>query len=196
MTTDQFKKYFASNYSECIPVGHLYRTTYPHRWFRIHSLHESKRYPDTPEEWELLLNRQNTIITDVLGEDAVIFLVTGYYKTGLPVSIAFEESAFLQNKDLTELELNEFNKENSDDFNKDLFYKAFFCRQTWKHKKLDALLKEIANDELRVFLVSPDKNCIIAPYDGGIDFILKDSRTRDFYMQKYKQWLSKRADGL
>lgn len=36
-------------------------------WFRIHSLPESKRYADTTEEYELLLNRHNEIITDCFG---------------------------------------------------------------------------------------------------------------------------------
>jgi len=41
-----------------------------------------------------------------------------------------------------------------------------------------------------------DKKIIIAPYDGGVDLILKDIETRNIYKQKYSDWLSQREDGL
>jgi len=37
---------------------------------------------------------------------------------------------------------------------------------------------------------------IAAPYDGGVDFILKNNQTRDNFKEKYKEWLSEREDGL
>jgi hypothetical protein len=49
---------------------------------------------------------------------------------------------------------------------------------------------------LRAFFVSVNKKLVIASYDGGIDFILKDIETRDFYKQKNNGWLSSRQDGL
>jgi hypothetical protein len=44
--------------------------------------------------------------------------------------------------------------------------------------------------------LSFEKNVIVAPYDGGVDCILKDVETRDYFKNKYKAWLSKREDGL
>lgn len=44
--------------------------------------------------------------------------------------------------------------------------------------------------------VSSTEQVIVAPYDGGVDFVLKNSGTRDFYKHKYKDWLSARVDGL
>lgn len=71
-----------------------------------------------------------------------------------------------------------------------------FSEQNWHPHKFDNLLKDIAEDNLRAFFVSVYKELIIAPYDGGVDFILKDTKTRDFYKQKYISWLSIRQDGL
>jgi hypothetical protein len=71
-----------------------------------------------------------------------------------------------------------------------------FSEQNWQPKKFDNILKDVAEGNLRAFFVSVDKELIIAPYDGGIDFILKDIKTRDFYKQKYSGWLSARQDGL
>ncbi len=58
------------------------------------------------------------------------------------------------------------------------------------------LLKEIAEYELRAYFISIAKECIIAPYDGGMDIILKDTATRDRYKLKYQEWLSLREDGM
>jgi hypothetical protein len=41
-----------------------------------------------------------------------------------------------------------------------------------------------------------DRNIIVAPYDGGVDFVLQDVLTKEKYKSKYRQWLSERADGL
>jgi hypothetical protein len=62
--------------------------------------------------------------------------------------------------------------------------------------KFDDLLREIAYDNLRAFFVSIEKELMIAPYDGGVDFILKNSETRDLYKRKYNSWLSPRQDGF
>jgi hypothetical protein len=44
--------------------------------------------------------------------------------------------------------------------------------------------------------MSVDDDTLIAPYDGGVDLILKDKEIRDQYKSKYRNWLSKRDDGL
>jgi hypothetical protein len=37
---------------------------------------------------------------------------------------------------------------------------------------------------------------IIAPYDGGVDIIFGDKHPLSIFKEKYKNWLSKREDGL
>ncbi|WP_449384898.1 DUF3885 domain-containing protein [Chitinophaga flava] len=46
--------------------------------------------------------------------------------------------------------------------------------------------QKFAQDNLRAFFISIGKELVIAPYDGGIDFILKNSETRDSYKGKYR----------
>ncbi len=45
-------------------------------------------------------------------------------------------------------------------------------------------------------MVSFEQNIIVAPYDGGIDFIIFDTAKRNALRDKYKDWLSSREDGL
>lgn len=54
----------------------------------------------------------------------------------------------------------------------------------------------IANWELSAFFVALDGQVIIAPYDGGVDVILKDEPTRDACREKYRDWLSAHESGL
>lgn len=58
------------------------------------------------------------------------------------------------------------------------------------------LLKKIADDEVRAFMISFEQNIIIAPYDGGIDIIIFNDAKRNELINKYNDWLSPRADGL
>ena len=71
-----------------------------------------------------------------------------------------------------------------------------YTQVIWEPKKHDDLLLKIANDEIEAFLISFEKNIIVAPYDGGIDFIIHDEALKQHLKEKYKDWLSPREDGL
>ena len=79
MTASQFKEIWTSKYNLTPPISYHLRYAFPERWFRIHSLPESKRYPENDSEWGILLNRQNSLIGDLLGKDSDILVVTGEY---------------------------------------------------------------------------------------------------------------------
>lgn len=51
------------NWPDCPPVGHELKRFYASRWVRFHSLPESKRYADTPAEYDSLLHRHNTVLS-------------------------------------------------------------------------------------------------------------------------------------
>ncbi len=197
MTVEQFYEFWTSNYGETIPISHYFKYDYAHRWFRIHNLPESKRYADNVKEWEILLFRQNTIITDLFGENTNVLLVTGEYNDDSPnvtqiteVEPCFKDYSFaiLERINLYEL--------SPDVYYEGQTYRPAFSETIWNSNRHDALLKEIANDNTRAFFVSPEKKIIVAPYDGGIDFIVEDMPTRNTYKQKYKEWLSEREDGF
>ena len=44
--------------------------------------------------------------------------------------------------------------------------------------------------------ICPSTSCIVAPYDGGVDIIVDTENKRDNLKIKYKDWLSKRKDGM
>ena len=197
MTKEDFNTLWNNTFPETFTISHLFKHNYSDRWFRIHSLPESKRYADNDHEWNILLTRHNEIITDLFGPETPVLLVTGEYDWGnentihlTDVEEVFKDYLFTR---LDNIELSQVNYEED---NEDAVYRPAFAETIWIPNHHNKLLREIANDRTRAFFISFEKQIIVAPYDGGIDFILKDSLTRDFYKGKYKQWLSEREDGL
>ncbi|GAB3785134.1 hypothetical protein GCM10028818_46380 [Spirosoma horti] len=197
MTKEEFNNLWALNYPNTFPIQYLFKNDYSDRWFRIHSLPESKRYATNDTEWETLLLRQNEIITDLFGVDTPILLVTGEYNWGdqRVIHITDEEEIF-KSFIFTRLDKIGLYKIDPEQYDEPDIYRAAFAKTIWRPNFHDNLLREIAKDNIRAFFVSFNKNAIIAPYDGGVDFLLKDSLTKDNYKNKYRQWLSKREDGL
>ena len=61
---------------------------------------------------------------------------------------------------------------------------------------VDHVLCAIARGECTAFFVSAQLDILLAPYHGGMDIILPDVSTRNFYRQKCRAWLSNRPNGL
>lgn len=79
----EFQKYWQTRYSESLPINYELKTVYPERWFRIHSLPESKRYAENESEYQIILDRQNTLINDLIGDNTEIVVSFGLYTDDL-----------------------------------------------------------------------------------------------------------------
>lgn len=197
MTADQFTHLWNSRYPGTIPIPHFFKHDYADRWFRIHSLPQSKRYAEDEGEWEILLGRHNTIITDIFGDNSKVMLVTGeFFADGTVEMHPREETNSFSEIEFVPLDIIDLYKMRPDHYEPGQTYKPMLSEQIWQRNKFDNLLKEIANDKLEAFFIAVDNECIVAPYDGGIDFILKNEHTKSIYKTKYRKWLSSREDGL
>lgn len=197
MTKEDFQKLWNLNYPDTVPISHLFKHNYSEKCFRIHILPESKRYAENEEEWETLISRQNEIATDLFGLDTPILIVTGEYNWADNRSIyVTDEEEIFKPFSFVRLDNIELNKIDSEQYDEPEIYRPAFAQTIWKPNYHDKLLREIANDNTRAFFISFDKNVILAPYDGGVDFVLKDSSTKENYKNKYRQWLSEREDEL
>ncbi|MDO7848442.1 hypothetical protein Q5H92_18900 [Hymenobacter sp. M29] len=203
MTAVQFDQFWLSRFPHTPPISHYFRHDYGDKWFRIHSLPESKRYANTEAEWETLLTRQNAVITDVLGLDTSILLVTGDYLYDelsaeevdftLDSVLTLESIAGLPFEPATRTDLHRMDPE---EYDSGRIYQPFFCEQIWRPHQFDAVLKDIADDCTRVLFIALERECIAVPYDGGVDLFLPTAEARDTYRTKYQAWLSSREDGL
>ena len=71
----EFEKFWNNYFNQTIPLNYLFKEVYRERWLRIHSLPQSKRYPDNDLEMNIILQRQNQIISDIYNENEEIYLV-------------------------------------------------------------------------------------------------------------------------
>lgn len=197
MTSHQFKMLWANRYPASLPISHSFRHDYPERWFRIHSLPESKRYAEEDEDWQILLHRQNSVIAEIIGEHSPILLVTGeYHWEGLTSLDQVEDAASIRRFSFTQLDEIDLYAFRPNEYDKGQTYKPSFCEAVWIKNTFDDVLNDIANDAIRVIFLSVDKDIVVAPYDGGMDLILEDRASRDRYKTKFRDWLSSRSDGL
>jgi hypothetical protein len=197
MTAEQFNNFWTSTYPGTILFQHHFRHNFADRWFRIHSLPNSKRYAEDETERKILLGRQNEIISELLNDNSKFILVTGGHTADGYIELhPIEAVNSIKEFSFVSLAPIDLHKISPDEYDKGQLYTPMFSEQNWQPHKFDKLLLDIAEDNLRAFFISVDKELLIAPYDGGVDFILKDTKTRDLFKQKYADWLPARQDSL
>lgn len=189
----EFEKFWNNYYNQTIPLNYLFKEVYHERWLRIHSLPQSKRYPDNDIEMNIILQRQNQIISDLYSENEEIYLVMTniIHKNEKHELINFYPNLNFERSYSIELE-GYF----SNDFNNDEVLDIFVCKKNWNLNSYDEILKDIANDISRVFFISLKNQIIVSPYDGGVDIILNSEIDTIIFKEKYKKWISNRIDEL
>ena len=146
-----------------------------------------------------MLARQNTVLLDVVGTDDECVLVSGSY----------DDSPLIENlkscSALGEFEFQEFDRLSKQDFDpidlepdeEPAYLTLFYATHKLNRSSLDEILLCVADEKIvNFFVVSCEQQRIFAPYDGGVDVILKDAKERDEFKAKYKDWLSRHPAGL
>jgi len=193
LNKEQFNEYWIKHYPESFPIDYKLRDYYPDRWLRIHSLPESKQYADTKEEYDIILGRQNYVISGLIEENSEIIIVTGLFELEDSEVTPIEFSEYGNFTKCASLELHKiFPEENEFDF----FYDVYISNFIWEKNSINKLLKDIADNKLRAMIVSPSGKCIVHPYDGGMDIIVETQEKRDELKIEYEDWLSEREDGM
>ncbi len=193
MTTEEFKAYWENNYSDSYPIDYEMKHVFNERWFRIHSLPDSKRYADNEADYDILLKRQNDLISDLFTSND-FHIITGFFKHNKSEKLTDDYFDLETFQKLDTLELHKIRPEEYHDDK--MYYDIFLKSAKWKLNDFNSLLIKIADGERRAMFVNMIVNITIVPYDGGMDVILPDSEIRDKYKIKYKDWLSLREDGL
>jgi hypothetical protein len=178
MTKQQFTDFWVENYPDSQPINYLLGVHLKDNWLRIHSLPEAKRYANTKEEWDVLLSRQNTVIDDLISQDSDIHVVINW----------IDHDHFL----FKMFNFNEIGIFTTNDGETN--FQSYSFETTWETSCLNPLLIEIADDQIRAFIIG--KDCLISPYDGGMDIYYKDVQAKYLYKEKYKNWISLREDGM
>lgn len=62
MQSDELNKFWTDEFGDNLPVASELKWKFEQRWFRIHTLPDSKRYPDNESEYDEILRRHNIVL--------------------------------------------------------------------------------------------------------------------------------------
>jgi hypothetical protein len=181
---DPFPTWWRDNFCATQPLGYELRRALPERWVRIHSLPESRRYPEDEADWEILERRHREVADWILGEDSPCWLLVPPFDARLSCfgSISLDVLDALPPFDVGDTD------EPPEPFS------GSPCK--WDFIAFRHILRAVAMNETYAVFVSLEKSAIYAPYDGGADLILPSPGLRDSARMRFKDYLSRLESGL
>ncbi|MFT3998309.1 MAG: hypothetical protein QM667_12960 [Asticcacaulis sp.] len=137
-----------------------------------------------------LLDRQNQIALEILGEDEPCWM-TCYYDDLARIKPHPEWGWGISDR-INQHAKRRFNMKcvqtfyDSDDF---IFW-IYAAPTVWRQNRFDSLQRHIARDYVKMMWVSRRTGAIFAPYEGGLDLILPDLAQKEHLRQTYANWLA------
>jgi hypothetical protein len=176
-------RWFQQPFCQAFPLAHMMRQTFPDYWLRIHSLPESKRYPEDEAERQTVFDRHSRFGSALLGERAHCLIIQSRFN-------GFQRSAEL----MPELEWTQIHQVCEDDED---VWDSWMAHTTWDAAAFRTLLMAIADDrEAHVSFVSEVTDCVFIPYDGGADGFSFDTALLRRLKEEFAPWLSAHPLGL
>ncbi len=167
-----FLEFWELQYPGCVPLAWKVREGFGESWFRIHSLPDSKRYPENEVEEDELLRRHTLAAFKVLGAHEAMWLC--WCGCGELFGVAGEK--VMELADGTTI---------------------YAVKIKWRQDLFNDLVLDIAYDQIdRVMFMTIDSGNIYAPYDGGADLFVKDSAKYQDCKEGFGKWLSPHDEGL
>lgn len=175
-------------------AAHTFRGAYADRWVRFHSLPESKRYPESEDEYAIVLHRYNTVL-DKLFAGLDVFVVTADWSETPTGPAGYPEPRQTLHPDGVRWWTGLDDEDPDPEFH--IHTRLYADRRPWRHGCADELLRAVADDTLaQVFLTDTQLRRIHHPYDGGADVILATPAERDRLRGEHTDWLPSHPAGL
>ncbi|MDQ1008696.1 hypothetical protein QFZ82_003181 [Streptomyces sp. V4I23] len=176
------------------PIAHTFRSTYADRWVRFHSLPGSKRYPQSEDEYAIVLERHNTIL-DELFTGLEVFVVTMDWSCTPTGPAGYPTPREELHPDSVRWWIESDQADPDPEFH--THTRLFADRRRWRHGCADDLLRAVADETLvEMFITDTGLQRIHHPYDGGADVILTTAAERDELRNRHAAWLSNHPAGL
>jgi len=189
MVKAELQEFWESEFGNPLPVADQLKWRFDSRWFRIHYLPESKRYPETEAEYLEINKRFRVLLTRLLQNQSNLIVVTSVDSSSDTPSIdgIGENEEFWRSDRFAE----------DDDESEPSYLHSYTSVLGLNSPQLDKLFRRIAHEEVHnVMLISIPANFIFHPYDGGADVIVANCDRRDRYETEFRDWTSPRPDRL
>ncbi|MEJ2856001.1 MULTISPECIES: DUF3885 domain-containing protein [unclassified Saccharothrix] len=194
MLDEDLSELWRRQWPECLPLAHDLKHAYHDRWARFHSLPGSKRYPDTPAEYDIVLRRYNTVLDELFRGQEVRVVTTDWSDAPGPVEQSAQHALWNPGaRHWTSVPTDP--DETDPDF---ITYTHLHAsRVSWRSGLLDDLLRAVAQDNASgVMITSLTFDRVHHPYDGGADILLPTTTERDALELRHTDWLSTHPSGL
>jgi|GEM_PF-6720188 hypothetical protein len=191
---NSFRMNWNNNFPSALTYGLQLRDQYKEHWLRIHTLPNSKRYPDKSNHYKEILKRHDELMNDLFKPNSTLAVVTfGYSETCIPVKP--KEMDFIS-KDLSYLYSTPYEiDEENPTFN--IYWHGWFYFEQVTEKKFDVILHKVIDNAIQnVYFVDPLCKNIYHPYDGGADIIFSENQNVKIWKEKYNDWLPNNSIGL
>lgn len=175
-----------------MPAGWDLRVKHAPQWFRVHSLPDSKRYPDNDDELVMIISRARTVAAAVIGTTGPWYLIRSVPEPLPPYQLqnSWEIDGILLTRD--------FVWTNVDNDPEDAFNQvAYVAKVEALDRHFDEAIKAFSEHHTESLIwIEPTSGAVMAPYDGGIDLIVSRSISVQSLREEFSDWLSNRSDGL
>jgi hypothetical protein len=163
------------------------------RWVRFHTLPGSKRYPDTEDEYGIVLARHNTVLAELVTGPGLLVVTAGYSDAPEPREPCRSAETVAVHPDATHWT----SVCMDDEPGFESWMHLYVGQAAWLAGCLDPLLRQVADDVIaNVLLADIGLRWLYHPYDGGMDVILSSSGERDALRDRHSDWLSTHPSGL
>lgn len=194
LTVNRFKEYWQHEYAGCPPISYMLRQKFTDRWFRIHTLLNSKRYAESSAEESAILQRHNSLLSSILSwGQKYVLITTGYSADAKPVRTYSEIESLVGKTDhFMSTPMHELEEDQDPNY-----WHFFFVERIWRTNAEDELLKLVADNTVaNVLFVSLRPKAIYHRYDGGADVILDSAKAAGNLKQQFESWVSSNPHGL
>lgn len=168
-----------------LPISWMLKQDLSDTWVRFHSLPGSKRYADSDDEYEILLERHHQVLSELQGGSARdLLLVRTWAEAGGTFSASKDFRLAARTTPLWQTF-----PDRDDSAGDPVRWYTFVDRIAPTREALDPLLRRIADDEDRAILTNDQLDWLYAPYDGGADVIVETVDRRDQLRTLHTDWL-------
>ncbi|GAA0940810.1 DUF3885 domain-containing protein [Nonomuraea longicatena] len=190
----ELSRRWREKWPDCPPIGHELKAYYCSRWVRFHSLPQSKRYADTPAEYDVILQRHNTVLTELFdGREVLVVTVAGTGESALVEPLEHPEPLTLNPGAQRWMTATDYKEDEEFPF----YSHLLVTQQSWRTGALDPLLRAVADDVVAGVLVTDlQMSQVYHPYDGGADCVLESPGARNRLEAAHGEWLSSHPHGL
>ncbi|MER6839581.1 DUF3885 domain-containing protein [Streptomyces platensis] len=175
------------------PLAHELRAAYSDRWVRFHSLPGSKRYPQTEDEYTVVLDRNNTVLEELFAGTDVYVVTTAWSNEPNGPEHPTRRREVHSDGSFWMTIANDVDPD--PEFH--TYTHLYADRRPWQRGSIDGILREVAHDVLSGVIISDvGLQRIHHPYDGGADIILTTPHERDGVRNRHTDWLPQPPTGL